>query len=88
MTCEPDGVLLMLCPHSIPRQWSGSVLMPPWFRSPAVPPDALLCPVTAQQLETLVVSYSGRRINRRALLDLVDSFRQQQDFHEHCVERC
>ena len=35
---------------------------------------------------TLLISYTGRKIDRAGLLRYVVSFRQKQDFHEHCVE--
>ena len=47
-----------------------------------------LCPVTNQpDLGSLIVSYAGPRIDRKALLRYVVSFREHQDFHEACVER-
>ena len=47
-----------------------------------------LCPVTNQpDLGSLIVSYTGPRIDPAALLRYVVSFRQHQDFHEACVER-
>ncbi|MYM61794.1 NADPH-dependent 7-cyano-7-deazaguanine reductase QueF [Pseudomaricurvus sp. HS19] len=46
------------------------------------------CPVTGQpDWATISVSYSGPRIDRAALLSYIISFRNHQDFHEHCVER-
>lgn len=46
------------------------------------------CPVTGQpDWGTVIVRYTGRRIDRTALLAYLISFRQHQDFHEHCVER-
>ncbi|MAZ06514.1 NADPH-dependent 7-cyano-7-deazaguanine reductase QueF [Marinobacter sp. SS8-8] len=45
------------------------------------------CPVTGQpDWATLLISYTGRKIDRAGLLRYVVSFRQKQDFHEHCVE--
>jgi 7-cyano-7-deazaguanine reductase len=45
------------------------------------------CPVTGQpDWATLLVSYTGPKIDRAGLLRYVVSFRQKQDFHEHCVE--
>lgn len=45
------------------------------------------CPVTGQpDWATLLVSYTGPKIDRVGLLRYVVSFRQKQDFHEHCVE--
>jgi len=46
------------------------------------------CPVTGQpDWATLVVHYNGRPICHRSLLRYVVSYREHQDFHEHCVER-
>ncbi len=48
-----------------------------------------LCPVTAQpDWGTLVIEYSGLPINLDQLLAFVESFREHQEFHEQCVERC
>ncbi|MHA7817258.1 MAG: NADPH-dependent 7-cyano-7-deazaguanine reductase QueF [Pseudohaliea sp.] len=47
-----------------------------------------LCPVTAQpDWATVVISYRGPRLNRGALLAYLVAYREQQDFHEQCVER-
>lgn len=47
-----------------------------------------LCPVTGQpDWGTLAVTYSGPAIDRAALLAYIISFREHQDYHEHCVER-
>jgi 7-cyano-7-deazaguanine reductase len=47
-----------------------------------------LCPVTGQpDWASLMVRYSGPRIEPASLLRYVVSFRQHQDFHEACVER-
>jgi len=46
------------------------------------------CPVTGQpDWASLFIEYSGPKINAEALLCYVISFREHQDFHEHCVER-
>ncbi len=46
------------------------------------------CPVTGQpDWASLVISYSGYKINHEKLLAYIVSFREHQDFHEHCVER-
>lgn len=46
------------------------------------------CPVTGQpDWASVQVSYSGPKIDRDALLRYIISFREHQDFHEHCVER-
>jgi len=47
-----------------------------------------LCPVTSQpDTASLLVSYTGPRIDRAGLLRYIVSYRQHQDFHETCVER-
>ena len=47
------------------------------------------CPVTGQpDWATLWVEYSGAAIDKSALLAYIVSFREHQDFHEQCVERC
>ena len=46
------------------------------------------CPVTGQpDWASVQVCYSGAKIDRDALLRYIISFREHQDFHEHCVER-
>lgn len=46
------------------------------------------CPVTGQpDWASVQISYRGRAIDRTALLAYIISFREHQDFHEHCVER-
>lgn len=46
------------------------------------------CPVTGQpDWASVLVRYRGPRIIRSSLLRYIISFRQHQDFHEHCVER-
>jgi 7-cyano-7-deazaguanine reductase len=46
------------------------------------------CPVTGQpDWASIVVRYSGKKIERENLLRYIISFREHQDFHEHCVER-
>lgn len=48
-----------------------------------------LCPVTSQpDWGTIVIDYRGRPINQRQLLTYIESFREHQEFHEQCVERC
>jgi len=47
-----------------------------------------LCPVTSQpDSASLLISYTGPRIDRAGLLRYIVSYRQHQDFHETCVER-
>jgi 7-cyano-7-deazaguanine reductase len=46
------------------------------------------CPVTGQpDWASLFIEYAGAKINHEDLLRYVISFREHQDFHEHCVER-
>lgn len=46
------------------------------------------CPVTGQpDWGTVMIEYSGAQIDPAGLLGYIVSFRQHQDFHEHCVER-
>ncbi|AQT59032.1 NADPH-dependent 7-cyano-7-deazaguanine reductase QueF [Cellvibrio sp. PSBB023] len=46
------------------------------------------CPVTGQpDWASLVVRYTGKKIEHDSLLRYIVSFREHQDFHEHCVER-
>ncbi|GAA5442155.1 NADPH-dependent 7-cyano-7-deazaguanine reductase [Microbulbifer sp. NBRC 101763] len=46
------------------------------------------CPVTGQpDWATVMVEYKGPALKREALLAYIVSFREHQDFHEHCVER-
>ncbi|MBD3641357.1 MAG: NADPH-dependent 7-cyano-7-deazaguanine reductase QueF [Marinobacter sp.] len=45
------------------------------------------CPVTGQpDWGTLLISYTGPKLDRAGLLRYLVSFRNKQDFHEHCVE--
>ncbi len=45
------------------------------------------CPVTGQpDWATVLIRYTGPAIDRAGLLRYIVSFRQKQDFHEHCVE--
>jgi 7-cyano-7-deazaguanine reductase len=46
------------------------------------------CPVTGQpDWGTVYVRYRGQKITPESFLRYIISFRQCQDFHEHCVER-
>ncbi|MFC0268336.1 NADPH-dependent 7-cyano-7-deazaguanine reductase QueF [Kushneria aurantia] len=46
------------------------------------------CPVTGQpDWGSLLIRYSGPALDHHALLAYIVSFREHQDFHEHCVER-
>lgn len=45
------------------------------------------CPVTGQpDWGTVLIDYRGPKLDRAGLLRYIVSFRQKQDFHEHCVE--
>lgn len=46
------------------------------------------CPITKQpDWATIVIRYEGRQIQPTGLLKYLISFRQQNEFHEQCVER-
>jgi len=46
------------------------------------------CPVTGQpDWASVFIEYTGAKIDHESLLKYVISFRDHQDFHEHCVER-
>lgn len=46
------------------------------------------CPVTGQpDWASVFIAYSGAKIQHENLLRYIISFRDHQDFHEHCVER-
>jgi 7-cyano-7-deazaguanine reductase len=46
------------------------------------------CPVTGQpDWATVIIYYDGPQINREALLQYIISYRNHDDFHEHCVEQ-
>lgn len=46
------------------------------------------CPVTGQpDWASLFIAYQGAKIDHENLLRYIISFREHQDFHEHCVER-
>jgi 7-cyano-7-deazaguanine reductase len=45
------------------------------------------CPVTGQpDWASVQIVYRGNKISRESLLRYIVSFREHQDFHEHCVE--
>lgn len=47
-----------------------------------------LCPVTRQPDHgSVLVTYTGPRIDRKGLLQYIVSYRRHEDFHESCVER-
>lgn len=46
------------------------------------------CPVTGQpDWGSVLIRYRGPKLDREALLRYLISYRQHEDFHEHCVER-
>lgn len=46
------------------------------------------CPVTGQpDWASVHIKYTGQKISHEGFLQYVVSFREHQDFHEHCVER-
>ncbi len=46
------------------------------------------CPVTGQpDWASIFIDYKGPKIQQESLLKYIVSFRQCQDFHEHCVEK-
>lgn len=46
------------------------------------------CPVTGQpDWATLVIEYTGPKLDQAALLQYIISYRGHDDFHEHCVEQ-
>ncbi len=46
------------------------------------------CLITNQpDWASVIISYSGKKINRESLLRYLISFRQHNEFHEQCVER-
>jgi 7-cyano-7-deazaguanine reductase len=47
-----------------------------------------LCPVTGQpDTGSVLITYTGPKIDRKSLLRYIVSFRNHPDFHEACVER-
>ena len=46
------------------------------------------CPITGQpDWGSVHIEYQGKKINHAGLLQYLISFRQNNEFHEHCVER-
>jgi len=46
------------------------------------------CPVTGQpDWASVLIEYRGHKINHESVLKYIVSFRDEQDFHEQCVER-
>ncbi|MET0379344.1 MAG: NADPH-dependent 7-cyano-7-deazaguanine reductase QueF [Spongiibacteraceae bacterium] len=80
----PCPELLQLVSGPVSDQVSDQLVTRRWF-------SRLLrsrCPVTGQpDWGTICIDYRGREIDPAGLLAYIVSFRQHQDFHEHCVER-
>jgi len=73
----PDAALLALMPDA---GVVTEVLYSELMRS--------LCPVTAApDWATVIIAYTGPRIDRAALLSYITAFRSHAEFHEQCVER-
>lgn len=46
------------------------------------------CLVTNQpDWASILIEYNGKKINEKSLLEYILSFREHNEFHEHCVER-
>lgn len=46
------------------------------------------CPITGQpDWASVQIAYTGKKINHEGLLKYIVSYRNQNDFHEHCAER-
>lgn len=74
---QPDACLLKLDPTGVEVE---ETLYSHLLRSN--------CPVTGQpDWATVCIEYRGLALDRSALLAYIISFREHQDFHEHCVER-
>lgn len=74
---EPDRALLAVASEGLPVR---EVVYTNLFRS--------LCPITSQpDWATVVITYQGRPIEHPALLHYLVSYRNHNDYHEHCVER-
>jgi len=73
---EPNASLLQVNPAHLTSQTLNSHLL------------KSNCPVTGQpDWATLVVQYKGTEIDRASLLKYIISYRNHDDFHEHCVEQ-
>lgn len=75
-TYSPDAALLTtLGTQTVSESWYSDLLKSN-------------CPVTGQpDWASVWIYYSGKPIDPAGLLRYVVSFREHQDFHEHCVER-
>ena len=46
------------------------------------------CPITGQpDWATVFIEYTGQQIDAASLLSYIVSYRQHQDYHEHCIEQ-
>ena len=72
----PDRKILEVCADDVVAEQ----LVTHLFRS--------LCPVTGQpDWASVIIDYTGIKIEHASLLRYLVSFRQHQGFHEHCVEQ-
>jgi 7-cyano-7-deazaguanine reductase len=92
---EPEGTLLdrldiQIEPQDLPN--------PEWLtsESSSAPVEETLfshllrsnCPVTGQpDWASIIIHYAGPTINQENLLRYIISYRNHQEFHEHCVEK-
>lgn len=91
--CQIDGVCLDELPLENPVYHPDASLLQ--MRAAAPVEECLYsnllktnCPVTGQpDWASVVIHYRGQPIDHQSLLAYVVSFREHQDFHEHCVER-
>jgi 7-cyano-7-deazaguanine reductase len=85
-----DRLDVQIDPHDLPN--------PDWLSSEtnAAPVEETLfshllrsnCPVTGQpDWASIIISYTGPAINQENLLRYIISYRNHQEFHEHCVEK-
>jgi 7-cyano-7-deazaguanine reductase len=85
-----DRLDVQIDPQDLPnRDWLSSEIN-------AAPVEEILfshllrsnCPVTGQpDWASIIISYTGPAINQENLLRYIISYRNHQEFHEHCVEK-
>ena len=85
-----DRLDIQIEPQDLPnRDWLSSEIN-------AAPVEEILfshllrsnCPVTGQpDWASIIISYTGPAINQENLLRYIISYRNHQEFHEHCVEK-
>ena len=85
-----DRLDIQINPQDLPnRDWLSSEIN-------AAPVEEILfshllrsnCPVTGQpDWASIIISYTGPAINQENLLRYIISYRNHQEFHEHCVEK-